>query len=99
MGKRHARPHPTPGHMLTKQLLDTTPGRVVTLLQTKPLTVEELATQLGLTANAVRSQLTVMERRDLFSLGQVRARFSVARRTRRRARARNSSANDDRSRA
>jgi predicted ArsR family transcriptional regulator len=51
--------------MLTKQLLDTTRGRIVTLLQTKPLTVEEIANQLGLTANAVRSQLTSMERDGL----------------------------------
>lgn len=51
--------------MLTRQLLDTTRGRIVTLLQAKPLTVEELATQLGLTANAVRSQLTAMERDGL----------------------------------
>jgi predicted ArsR family transcriptional regulator len=51
--------------MLTKQLLDTTRGRIVTLLQSKPLTVEELGTQLGLTANAVRSQLTAMERDGL----------------------------------
>jgi predicted ArsR family transcriptional regulator len=51
--------------MLTKQLLDTTRGRIVTLLQAKPVTVEELANQLGLTANAVRAQLTAMERDGL----------------------------------
>lgn len=51
--------------MLTKQLLDTTRGRIVTLLRTKALTVDDLATQLGLTANAVRSQLTAMERDGL----------------------------------
>jgi DeoR family suf operon transcriptional repressor len=51
--------------MLTRQLLDTTRGRIVTLLQAKALTVDELATQLGLTANAVRSQLTAMERDGL----------------------------------
>jgi len=51
--------------MLTKQLLDTTRGRIVTLLQAKPLTAEELAAQLRLTANAVRSQLTAMERDGL----------------------------------
>jgi Predicted transcriptional regulator len=51
--------------MLTRQLLDTTRGRIVTLLQAKALTVDELATPLGLTANAVRSQLTAMERDGL----------------------------------
>ena len=48
--------------MLTKQLLDTTRGRIVTLLQTKPLTIDELATELNLTPNAVRAQLMAMQR-------------------------------------
>jgi DeoR family suf operon transcriptional repressor len=65
MEKRVTRDPIDTGHMLTKQLLDTTRGRIMTLLQTKPLTVEELATPLGLTANAVRSQLTAMERDGL----------------------------------
>ena len=51
--------------MLTKQLLDTTRGRIVTRLQARSLTVDELATHLGLTPNAVRSQLTGMERDGL----------------------------------
>ena len=40
-------------------------GRIITLLQARPLTIEELATQLRLTANAVRAQLTAMERDGL----------------------------------
>jgi predicted ArsR family transcriptional regulator len=48
--------------MLTKQLLDSTRGRIVTLLQRSVLTADELSSQLGLTPNAVRSQLTAMER-------------------------------------
>ena len=51
--------------MLTKQLRDTTRGRIVTLLHAAPLTIDELAGQVGLTANAVRSQLTAMERDGL----------------------------------
>jgi predicted ArsR family transcriptional regulator len=51
--------------MLTKQLLDTTRGRIVTMLRAKSLTVDEVAGELGLTANAVRSQLTGMERDGL----------------------------------
>ena len=51
--------------MLTKQLLDTTRWRIVTLLQQSSLTVEDLASKLGLTANAVRAQLTAMERDGL----------------------------------
>jgi len=48
--------------MLTKPLLDTTRGRIVTRLQRSELTADDLATQLGLTANAVRAHLTAMER-------------------------------------
>lgn len=48
--------------MLRQQLLDTSRGRIVTALQRGGLTVDDLAGQLGLTANAVRAQLTAMER-------------------------------------
>lgn len=48
--------------MLRQQLLDTSRGRIVTLLQRGGLTVDDIASHLGLTASAVRAQLTVMER-------------------------------------
>lgn len=48
--------------MLRQQLLDTSRGRIVTALQRGGLTVDDLASQLGLTPNAVRAQLTAMER-------------------------------------
>src|SRR5215213_3629938 len=48
--------------MLRKQLLDSSRGRVVSLLRKGGLTVEDLAEKLGLTPNAVRAQLTGMER-------------------------------------
>lgn len=48
--------------MLRQQLLDTSRGRLVTLLQHGGLTVDDLAVKLRLTANAVRAQLTAMER-------------------------------------
>jgi predicted ArsR family transcriptional regulator len=48
--------------MLRKELLDTSRGRLVALLQRGGLTVDELAVKLGVTANAVRAQLTAMER-------------------------------------
>jgi len=51
--------------MLTKQLLDSTRGRIVTLLRRRPLTVDDLASELGLTANGVRAHLTAMERDGL----------------------------------
>ena len=51
--------------MLKEQLLDTSRGRIVTLLQRGGLTVDDIASELGLTASAVRAQLTVMERDDV----------------------------------
>jgi predicted ArsR family transcriptional regulator len=48
--------------MLKKQLLDTSRGRAVALLQRGALTVEDLSLQLGLTTNAVRAQLTALQR-------------------------------------
>jgi predicted ArsR family transcriptional regulator len=48
--------------MLRKQLLDTSRGRIVTLLQRGALTVDDLASKVSLTANAVRAQITAMER-------------------------------------
>jgi predicted ArsR family transcriptional regulator len=48
--------------MLRQQLLDTSRGRIVTLLQRGGLTVDDIAAELGLTANAVRAQITAMER-------------------------------------
>lgn len=48
--------------MLRHQLLDSSRGRIVTLLQRGGLTADEIATQLALTPNAVRAQLTAMER-------------------------------------
>jgi DeoR family transcriptional regulator, suf operon transcriptional repressor len=48
--------------MLRQQLLDTSRGRIVTLLQPGGLTVDDIASKLDLTPNAVRAQLTAMER-------------------------------------
>jgi predicted ArsR family transcriptional regulator len=49
--------------MLRKQLLDgSSRGQMVALLQRGALTAEEMASTLGLTAAAVRAQLTTMER-------------------------------------
>jgi DeoR family transcriptional regulator, suf operon transcriptional repressor len=48
--------------MLKRQLLDTTRGRIVALLQKGPLAVDDMASQLQLTQNAVRSHITAMER-------------------------------------
>ena len=49
--------------MLRKQLLDSSRGRIVTLLRgTSSLTADDIASKLGLTRSAVRVQLTGMER-------------------------------------
>lgn len=51
-----------PTNMLRKQLLDSSRGRIVTLLQRGALTVDDIAARMGLTTNAVRVQITGMER-------------------------------------
>lgn len=55
--------------MLRQQLLDTSRGRIVSLLQRGSSTVDDLASQLALTANAVRAQLTAMERDGVVQRG------------------------------
>jgi predicted ArsR family transcriptional regulator len=52
--------------MLRKQLLDSSRGRLVTLLRgAGGLTADDIASKLGLTRSAVRAQLTGMERDGL----------------------------------
>src|SRR5688572_16061762 len=48
--------------MLRHQLLDTGRGRIVSLLQRSPLTVDDIAAKLQLSASGVRAQITAMER-------------------------------------
>jgi DeoR family transcriptional regulator, suf operon transcriptional repressor len=47
---------------LRRQLLDTSRGRIVSLLQKRGQTAEEIARSLGLTRSAVRIQIAAMER-------------------------------------
>jgi predicted ArsR family transcriptional regulator len=51
--------------MLSRDLLDTTRGRIVSLLQRGGSTAHELATVLGITPTAIRAHLTAMERDGL----------------------------------
>jgi predicted ArsR family transcriptional regulator len=51
--------------MLRQQLLDTSRGRMVTLLQRGGRTADDIATELGLTRSAVRVQIAAMERDGL----------------------------------
>lgn len=48
--------------ILRKQLLDTSRGRIVSLLRTGGLTAENIASTIGLTRSAVRIQIAAMER-------------------------------------
>lgn len=48
--------------ILRQQLLDTTRGRIVTLLRAGGLTAEDLASSLRLTQSAVRAHVAAMER-------------------------------------
>ena len=48
--------------MLKKQLLDSSRGRIVTLLRRGALTVDDIASELRVTRSAIRAQITGMER-------------------------------------
>jgi predicted ArsR family transcriptional regulator len=48
--------------MFRQQLLDTSRGRIVSLLRGGPLTADELAKELKVTASGVRALVTAMER-------------------------------------
>lgn len=48
--------------MLRKQLLDSSRGRIVSLLRGGGLTADDIASKLGLTRSAIRAQITGMER-------------------------------------
>jgi len=48
--------------LLRQQLLDTTRGRIVDLLQLGASTADDLASRLGVSKSAIRVQLTAMER-------------------------------------
>ena len=48
--------------MLKKRLLDSSRGRIVTLLRRGALTADEIASQLRVTRSAIRAQITGMER-------------------------------------
>lgn len=50
------------GPMLKKQLLDSSRGRIVTLLRRGGLTADDIASELRVTGSAIRAQVTGMER-------------------------------------
>jgi predicted ArsR family transcriptional regulator len=59
VSRRQGRPRT---QMLRQQLLDTSRGRIVGLLQRGPLTVDDIAARLELSGSGVRAQITAMER-------------------------------------
>lgn len=56
----------------SSRFLDSTRGQVATLLRRAPKTVEELASELGLTDNAVRNHLAILERDGIVRQAGVR---------------------------
>jgi predicted ArsR family transcriptional regulator len=63
------------------RLLESPAGQIMGLLRRGPMTVDELATGLGLTGNAVRPQLAVLERDGLVQHGEMRRGTSKPART------------------
>lgn len=59
----------------TRRLLDSTRGQVILRLREKPRTVAELAAELGVTDNAIRTHLTTLERDGLVCQHGERAGF------------------------
>lgn len=57
---------------MSRRFLETTRGRVLAHLRRGPATVEELARTMGLTDNAIRAHLTVLERDGLVRQSGVR---------------------------
>ena len=57
---------------LSRRFLETTRGQIVALLRRSAHTVDELARTLGLTANAIRSHLSTLERDGLIQQAGVR---------------------------
>ena len=55
-----------------KRFFETTRGKLVALLRRRELTVDEMATALGVTDNAVRAQLAALERDELVEQRGVR---------------------------
>lgn len=57
---------------LDKRFFESTRGQIVTILRSAPCTVDELATKLELTDNAVRAHLLTLERDGLVRQGGLR---------------------------
>ncbi|HEX3236017.1 MAG TPA: ArsR family transcriptional regulator [Gemmatimonadales bacterium] len=63
------------------RLIESPAGQIMRLLRRAPMTVDELAHALGLSGNAVRQQLAVLERDGLVGQGEARRGVSKPART------------------
>jgi predicted ArsR family transcriptional regulator len=63
------------------KLLASTAGQIMGLLRRGPMTVDELAADLGVSGNAVRAQLAILERDGLLAQGELRRGASKPART------------------
>jgi len=63
------------------RLLESPSGHVMRLLRRGPMTVDELAQELGLSGNAVRQQLAILERDGMVQHGEARRGVSKPART------------------
>lgn len=63
------------------RLLESPAGQIMGLLRRGPMTVDELAQELGLSGNAVRQQLVLLERDGMVGQGEARRGVSKPART------------------
>ena len=63
------------------RLVESPAGQIMGLLRRGPMTVEELAQELGLSGNAVRQQLAILERDGMVGQGESRRGVSKPART------------------
>ena len=68
-------PHLNPG------MAESTAGRIMSLLRRRPMTVDDLASSLGVSGNAIRPQLAVLERDGLVRQSGIRRGASKPART------------------
>jgi predicted ArsR family transcriptional regulator len=73
MSERREEPRVVPRNNVSSAMRDQSRGRVVTALRRGPRTLDELATELGLTRTAVRLHLATLERDGLVGRGGLRA--------------------------
>ncbi len=64
--------------MIKTQLLDSSRGRIVTLLRRGALTADDIASELRVTGSAIRAHITGMERDGVVRTGRSTSRHDQA---------------------